>query len=99
MLLKLISKELRNIADKIDKGNSHLSEEEQIKIINSINEFSKKDKPLSKYQSCKYLNISRATFDNLIKEGKLPKGEKQQGFKELSWYQKDLDAFIKLNKE
>ncbi len=50
---------------------------------------------MSKYQSCQYLNISRATFDNYVREGSLPRGEKESGFKELSWSKKDLDNFIK----
>ena len=37
----------------------------------------------SKYQSCKYLGISRATFDRYVKEGLIPPGKKQQGFKEI----------------
>ena len=52
---------------------------------------------MSKYEAYSYLNISRAKFDNLVKEGKLPQGKKQQGFKELSWFKKDLDLFIKNN--
>lgn len=48
-------------------------------------------KKLSKYQACKYLNVSRATFDNYVRDKKIPKGRKQQGFKELFWYKKDLD--------
>ena len=31
---------------------------------------------MSKYEAYSYLNISRAKFDNLVKEGKLPKGKK-----------------------
>lgn len=50
---------------------------------------------MSKYEAYSYLNISRAKFDNLVKEGKLPKGKKQQGFKELSWTKGDLDKYIK----
>lgn len=40
-----------------------------------------------------YLNISRATFDNLVKDGLLPKGKKVAGFKELFWYKKDLNKY------
>jgi len=36
------------------------------------------------------LNISRSTFDKLVKEGKLPKGKKRMGFKELSWKKEEL---------
>lgn len=50
----------------------------------------RKDNPMSKYQSYTYLGISRATFDNLVREGKLPRGKKVPGFKELRWYKKDL---------
>lgn len=35
--------------------------------------------------------ISRATFDNYVREGKIPKGLKQPGFKELFWLKRDLD--------
>lgn len=31
----------------------------------------------------KYLKVSRATFDNYVRAGKIPKGRKQIGFKEL----------------
>ena len=50
---------------------------------------------MSKYQACQYLNISRATFDNYVREGRLPRGKKEAGFKELFWIQKDLDEFIR----
>lgn len=54
---------------------------------------------MSKYEACQYLNISRATFDNYVREGKLPKGTKEAGFKELSWSRKELDMFINKNKK
>lgn len=38
--------------------------------------------------------MSRATFDNYIREGKLPKGKKEAGFKELFWIKKELDEYI-----
>lgn len=98
MILKLVSKELRNLADRIDSGNTYLTENEQLEIIEFIKGF-EKDKPMSKYQAFNYLHISRATFDNLVKEGKIPKGVKQQGFNELQWFQKDLDAYRQNKKD
>ena len=53
-----------------------------------------KEKRLSKYEAYRHLRISRATFDNYVREGKLPRGKKEAGFKELSWNRKDLDKFI-----
>lgn len=91
-MLKLLSKELRNLADRIDSESTYLTEDEQMKIIGVIREMDK-EKPMSKYQAFNYLHISRATFDNLVKEGKIPQGKKQQGFNELQWFQKDLDKY------
>ena len=31
---------------------------------------------------------------NYVREGKLPRGKKEAGFKELSWDRKDLDSFV-----
>ena len=49
---------------------------------------------MSKIQSCEYLGVSRATFDNLVRSGFIPKGRKQEGFKELSWSKIDLDLYL-----
>lgn len=61
----------------IDAGNCYLSEAEEVEIINLINKLSNKDHKMSKYEAYSYLNISRAKFDNLVKEGKIPQGKKQ----------------------
>lgn len=94
-MIKIIRKLLLDVVDDIDAGNSNLTEEEALKAIETLKTFTNKDKRLSKYAACKYLNISRATFDNYVREGKLPKGKHDIGFKELSWSIKDLDKFIK----
>ena len=48
---------------------------------------------MSKIAACDYLGVSRATFDNYVKNGYIPKGEQKYGFKELSWRKYDLDKF------
>lgn len=78
--------------DNIDAGNSNLTEEEALNAIKILKDYTDKTKRLSKYQACQYLNISRAKFDNLVREGKIPRGKHQIGFKELSWSERDLDA-------
>lgn len=80
---------LKIVAD-IDAGNSNIEEDDAIKIIKALKQYTRKDTPMSKYQAYTYLGISRATFDNLIREGKIPKGKKIEGFKELVWFRKDL---------
>ena len=97
-MLNIIKKQLLKIISDIDAGNCYLSEEEEVEVIQLMNKISRKDRRLSKYEACKYLNISRASFDNYVRQGLLPKGIKTQGFKELFWSIKDLDNFNKLKK-
>lgn len=94
-MLKIIRNLLVNIIDRIDSGNTNITEEEGLEVINYLNKFNNKDEGISKYSACQYLNISRATFDNLVKEGKLPEGKHIQGFKEKRWYRKDLDDYVR----
>ena len=90
-MLKVIKNLLLRIIDDIDSGNSNIDENQGYEIIDCIKRFTDRTERLSKYQACKYLNVSRATFDNYVREAKLPKGKKVAGFKELSWSKKDLD--------
>lgn len=93
-MVSVLQKLLRKIDQDIDAGNSNLTEEETLEVVEILKEYTRRDKPMSKYQAYTYLNISRATFDNLVSEGKLPKGVKVAGFKELFWYKKDLNKYI-----
>lgn len=98
-MLNIIKNLLLKIIDNIDAGNSNISDEEAMEIIVTLRELTNKEQRVSKYQACQYLNISRATFDNYVREGKLPKGSHSAGFKELSWSKKDLDNFIKNSRD
>ena len=94
-MLKVIRNLLQRLLDDIDAGNSNISESDAIEIIDSLKRFTNKEKALSKYAACQYLNMSRATFDRYVAEGKLPKGKHEIGFKEKFWLKKDLDEYIK----
>lgn len=94
-MLKVIRNLLQRLLDDIDAGNSNISESDAIEIIDSLKRFTNKEKALSKYAACQYLNMSRATFDRYVTEGKLPKGKHEIGFKEKFWLKKDLDECIK----
>lgn len=94
-MIKLIKKYLLQMVEDIDAGNSNITEEEALKLAITLKEYTDKTKRLSKYQACQYLNVSRATFDNYVRAGKLPKGKHEAGFKELSWSRKELDDFIR----
>lgn len=97
-MLKVIKNLLLEIINSIDAGNSNLTEEEAMEIIKIIKSYTDKTQRLSKYQACQKLNISRATFDNLVREGVIPRGQKVVGFKELFWEEKILDDVIKNRK-
>lgn len=91
-MIRLIRSLLQNCIDRIDAGNSNLSANEEIEVIEILKKYTNKDRKLSKYQACKYLNISRATFDKYVREGKIPKGKKEAGFKEIFWNERELRA-------
>lgn len=97
-MINLIRSLLQKCIDRIDAGNSNISADEEIEIIELLKKYTDKDRKLSKYQACKYLNMSRATFDKYIREGKIPKGKKEAGFKELFYMESDLRKFIETNK-
>ena len=97
-MINILKQHLLKIVEDIDTGNSNIDEKDLIEICDKLKEVSRKDIRMSKYKAYTYLNVSRATFDNYVAEGLIPKGIKEAGYKELSWYKKDLDNFIKQRK-
>ena len=85
-----IIKMLRETADKIEVGTCEMSDTEAMELLSILSH-----RAMSKEDACIYLNISRSRFDDLVREGKLPKGRKRRGFKELVFYQDELDASIR----
>lgn len=93
-MLQIIRNQLAEIIDNIDAGNSNLSYEDQLKVFKTIQMLIQGDQRMSKVMACDYLGVSRATFDNYVRDGFIPKGIKEDGFKELSWNKSDLDIFL-----
>ena len=89
-MLQVIKKLLLEIVDNIDAGNTDADEEELIKTARILNKLLRKDVPLNKYQAYTFLNLRRAQFDNLVRDGVIPKGIKVEGSRELRWNKKDL---------
>lgn len=89
--LDLLKTCLRNVIYNIDTGNSNITEEQCEELIETINKLTISESKYSKYQSYHYLGLSRSTFDRYIKDGIIPEGRKESGFKEKFWYKKDLD--------
>lgn len=82
---KIVVRYLRDIANKIEGGTTEISESEAVDILKVI-----AHKTLSKEQACTYLNLSRSRFDDYVRMGKIPKGKKVTGYKELRWYEDEL---------
>lgn len=94
-MLKIIRNILQKFIDDIDAGNTNLDFEQQCNLIRVLSNVDLgKDNEMNKTQASDYLGISRATFDNYIRDGLLPKGKQIGKFKELRWYKSDLDLFL-----
>lgn len=91
-LKKLFIKLLRETANKIESDNCELSDQEMTDIMGIMSH-----RVLSKEQACSYLNLSRSRFDDLVREGRIPKGRKRRGFKELIWFEDELNNCVNLN--
>ena len=89
-LKKAVVKLLKETADKIDSGNCELNEEQAMDIMSVLGH-----EVLSKDEACSYLNLSRSRFDDLIREGIIPKGRKRRGFKELIFYKDELEVALR----
>ena len=83
---KLVVKYLKEVAEKIDSGTSEITESQAIDVLRVI-----AHEAMSKEQACVYLNLSRSRFDDLVRERKIPRGQKRKGFKELVWWKDELD--------
>ena len=89
-MIRLLRDILAEIVDKIDTGNSNISQDDAAMVVGVLKQYTDNERRISKYEACQILGVSRATFDNMVREGKLPRGEHQIGFKELSWKKSDI---------
>lgn len=93
-MLQIIKKLLLQYIDDIDAGNTNLNYEQQceiLKILSNVN--LGQENEMSKTEAADYLGVSRATFDNYVRDGFIPKGKQVGHFKELRWYKSDLDLY------
>ena len=86
-LNNLIATRLRELADKFDAGTSEATEQQCLDILHIIGH-----ERMSKEQACRYMNMPINTFNMYISRGIIPKGRKEVGYKELTWYKDELDS-------
>lgn len=92
--LQMLDDMLMEIHDRIRSGRCLTNKQQTQRMIGFLHLVANKDDGISKYQACQYVGVSRAKFDRLVAEGRLPKGQKRAGFTELFWFPKDLDKYI-----
>lgn len=94
-MLKIIREILQKFIDDIDADNSNMSYEQQCNVLRVLSNVDiGQDNEMNKTQAADYLGVSRATFDNYVRDGFIPKGKQVGNFKELRWYKSDLDIFL-----
>lgn len=90
--INIVRKLLAESIERIDAGNSNLTEEEEKEVINLLQTIS--DEKISKYEARHILNdMPASTFDKHVHDGDLPKGRKRAGWKELFWYKRDIIGY------
>jgi len=85
-LNNLIANRLRELADKFDAGTSEATEQQCLDILHIVGH-----ERMSKEQACRYLNMPINTFNQYVSRGIIPKGRKEVGYKELTYYKDELD--------
>ena len=78
------------IVDKIDAGNTNISEEQVLKIAEVLRPYTLYEPYTTAAKAHTYLGISMKTFRNLVKDGELPKGIKEAGDYSLKWLKTDI---------
>lgn len=94
-MLHIIKTLLQKYIDDIDADNTNISYEQQcaiLKILSNVD--TGQENEMNKTKAADYLGVSRATFDNYVRDGFIPKGKQVGNFKELRWYKSDLDLFM-----
>lgn len=95
IMLNVIRTLLQKFIDDIDADNTNISYDQQCQILRILsNVDAGQDNEMNKTQAADYLGVCRATFDNYVRDGYIPKGKQVGNFKELRWYKSDLDLFL-----
>lgn len=92
-MLLVLREMLMSIINRIDSGNSNLSEEQLCKAVEAVKPYTLYNPYVTAYKACTYLGICPKTFRTLIKNGEIPKGIKEAGDSSLKWLKTDIEAY------
>ena len=84
-----VGDEFIRIGKAFKAGTSSLTEDEAMHILSIVTH-----EELSREQACDYMNMNSNKFADNITLGRIPKGRKKYGFRELRWYRDELDKAI-----
>ena len=83
--MNILTKYLRELADKIDSGECALTEEEKLDLLSQI-----AHTKINKTEAADMLHMSTRNFDRKIKDGEIPAGIHERGSKQLIWYKDEI---------
>ena len=86
---EIVARLLHQYANNIENGTSNITIEEAGNILAAIAHIA-----MSKEEVCEYLNISRSRFDDLVREGRIPRGKKLKHKNNLVWYKDEILSAI-----
>ena len=73
---KIIRAILQKFIDDIDADNTNIDYEQECEILRLLSNVNiGQENEMNKTQAADYLGVSRATFDNYVRDGFIPKGK------------------------
>lgn len=93
-----VGRALISIGQELISGCPDLSDDEMDEIYEQIMDIRSGTVWYSKSDAADYLRISIRTFERLVHDGFVPKGQHRKGFKELAWRKRDLDEYVRQNR-
>lgn len=76
---------LEGVTTALRSGNSHLTDSQCETALDALHTVLSPD--VSKYDAMRIMGVERTRYNELVKEGKAPRGEHKAGFKELHFNQ------------
>ena len=84
-LKNLLVREGRKLLDNIDAGNTNLTEDEAVDLLDMFTHIA-----VGKQEAQNIVGFQKSRFDDYVRMGMIPKGRKRKHFKDLAWYKDEL---------
>lgn len=87
---QLLADTLDSFSNRLKSGSCQMSNEEMMSVMETMIQYDT-TQIVSKDQACSIMQLSRSVFDDKVRCGLIPKGQKVRGFKELVWKKCELE--------